>query len=150
MDNKDLQSLTEEISIKDFHKPFVHQAFFNKRLKTTGGRYDLQTHNIEINEKHFQMYGISEVEGIIKHELCHYHLHIEGKGYKHRDQDFRELLKEVKAPRFCRSVKAKSSVQLVHEYRCSACQQTYMRRRRMNTDKYVCGKCRGKLIKIDS
>ncbi|WP_315906559.1 SprT family protein [Priestia koreensis] len=150
MDNKDLQSLTEEISIKDFHKPFLHRAYFNKRLKTTGGRYDLQMHNIEINEKHFQMYGISEVEGIIKHELCHYHLHIEGKGYKHRDQDFRELLKRVKAPRFCRSVKANNSVQVVHEYRCSVCQQVYMRRRRINTDKYVCGKCRGKLIKIDS
>ncbi len=31
-------------------------------------------------------------------------LHIEGKGYKHRDADFRDLLKKVGAPRFCSTI----------------------------------------------
>ena len=53
----------------------------------------LQTHHIQINPKSFEIYGIEELEGIIRHELCHYHLHIEGKGYKHRDKDFKDLLK---------------------------------------------------------
>ena len=38
---------------------------------------------------------MEELIGIIKHELCHYHLHLEGKGYQHRDKDFKELLKKV-------------------------------------------------------
>ena len=29
---------------------------------------------------------MEELIGIIKHELCHYHLHLEGKGYQHRDR----------------------------------------------------------------
>ena len=44
---------------------------------------------------------MEELIGIIKHELCHYHLHIEGKGYQHRDRDFKQLLQKVDAPRFC-------------------------------------------------
>ena len=44
---------------------------------------------------------MEELIRIIKHELCHYHLHLEGKGYKHRDQDFKELLQKVGASRFC-------------------------------------------------
>lgn len=61
----------------------------------------LGSRNIEINKKYFEQLGEAELIGIIKHELCHYHLHIEGKGYKHCDKDFRDLLKKVGAPRFC-------------------------------------------------
>ncbi len=75
---------------------------FNSRLRTTGGRYLLNTHNIELNYRYYEMYGKEELVGIVKHELCHYHLHIAGRGYKHRDKDFRELLKAVDAPRFCK------------------------------------------------
>lgn len=35
------------------------------------------------------------MERIIKHELCHYHLHLRGMGYKHRDADFKTLLAQV-------------------------------------------------------
>ena len=61
----------------------------------------MQSHNIEINKKYLDELGIEELIGIIKHELCHYHLHIEGKGYQHRDRDFKQLLQKVDAPRFC-------------------------------------------------
>ena len=47
------------------------------------------------------MFGLEELRGIILHELCHYHLHILGMGYRHGDADFRNLLKKVGAPRFC-------------------------------------------------
>ncbi|MDN8848724.1 SprT family protein, partial [Staphylococcus aureus] len=81
--------LTEEISAMYFDRRFEHKAYFNHRLKTTGGRYLLNSHNIEINEKQFIKYGESAIIDIIKHELCHYHLHIQGKGYKHKDSDFK-------------------------------------------------------------
>ena len=53
--------------------------------------------------------GEKELIGIIKHELCHYHLHLEGKGYQHQDQEFKKLLKKVGAPRFCTPLPGQTS-----------------------------------------
>ncbi|MCI3985680.1 SprT family protein [Bacillus vallismortis] len=150
MDNKELQKLTEDISDTYFNKPFRHQALFNDRLKTTGGRYLLTSHNIELNRKYLIEHGREELIGIIKHELCHYHLHLEGKGYKHRDRDFRALLQQVNAPRFCTPLKKKTENKKTYRYICTACGQQYIKKRAMNPDRYRCGKCRGKIKRIFS
>ncbi|SHS48268.1 SprT-like family [Mycobacteroides abscessus subsp. abscessus] len=151
MGDNELQNLVEEISIQFFNKPFRHTAFFNSRLRTTGGRYMLRSHNIEINRSYLEQLGEQELIGIIKHELCHYHLHLEGKGYQHRDHDFKTLLKKVDAPRFCSTLPNRPEVRTqktVRIYQCTGCAQQYNRKRKINTSKYVCGKCRGKLIEI--
>ena len=85
MNNQELQKLTESIAMNDFNQPFQHRVFFNKRLRTTGGRYMLESHHIEINPKQYETYGKQALIDIIKHELCHYFLHIEGKGYQPKD-----------------------------------------------------------------
>lgn len=54
----------------------------------------LSDHSIEVNPQIEKEFGRDEVVGVIKHELCHYHLHIEGRGYKHGDSDFKALLKK--------------------------------------------------------
>lgn len=151
MDDLELQKLVEEISLQSFGKSFRHKAYFNGRLRSTGGRYMLNTHNIEINRKYLDQLGHDELTGIIKHELCHYHLHIEGKGYKHRDIDFRLLMKEVGAPRFCSPLPEKTKNNTKQQtviYVCINCGQIYERRRKINVQKYVCGKCKGKLKKV--
>ncbi len=151
MDNQELQELVKKISIEFFHKPFRHQAFFNPKLRSTGGRYLLGTNNIEINKKYLIQLGEEELIGIIKHELCHYHLHLEGKGYQHRDQDFKALLKKTGAPRYCTRLPdapKKRSFKKILFYECSNCRMQYKRKRRINTSKYVCGRCSGKLVKI--
>lgn len=154
MTDQELQNLVRNISNDLFHKQFKHKAFFNPRLRTTGGRYMLNSHNIEINRKYFTQLGQEELIAIIKHELCHYHLHLEGKGYKHQDKDFKELLKQVGAPRFCSTLpeetktKQRSKRRKFLIYQCSSCKLTYRRKRSINTTKYVCGKCRGKLVKV--
>ena len=91
MTDEELQRLVEQLSLTAFQRPFTHQATFNRRLRTTGGRYLLATHNIEINPRMITA-GQDALAGIIKHELCHYHLHLTGKGYMHRDHDFKVLL----------------------------------------------------------
>lgn len=144
MTDLELQKMVEELSEKYFNKPFLHKASFNSRLRTTGGRYLLQSHNIELNRKSYEKFGIKELEGIILHELCHYHLHIEGKGYKHRDKDFRELLKRVGAPRYCSTIEEKKKG-VTYIYTCNQCGQKYYRKRKINLSKYCCGKCFGKL-----
>ena len=147
MTDSQLQQLVEEISMKYFERPFVHNAYFNPRLRTTGGRYLLNNHNIEFNKKSYEVFGIQELHGIILHELCHYHLHIQGKGYKHRDADFRSLLKKVGAPRFCSTIEEnkKRNSGLLYIYECVKCKQPYNRRRRIDLQKYKCGKCFGEL-----
>lgn len=77
MDNEKLQQLTEKISRQSFGWEFKHEAYFNNRLRTTGGRYLLQSHNIEINPKQYEQFGEAAIIDIIKHELCHYHLHLQ-------------------------------------------------------------------------
>lgn len=153
MDDKELQALVEHLSMEYFHKPFKHRAYFNPRLRTTGGRYLLKSHHIEINRKYYEQLGKEELIGIIKHELCHYHLHLAGKGYKHRDKDFKKLLEEVNAPRFCSDFPQRPSRKITRKkyiYQCTKCELIYERKRTVNLEKYVCGKCQGKLIKIHS
>lgn len=147
MTDEQVQRLVEELSLVKFGWPFLHKAYFNKRLKTTGGRYLLRSHNIELNRKLYDHFGEGELRGIILHELCHYHLHIRGLGYKHRDYDFRQLLKKVGAPRFCSTIETekKKRKQIIHTYICEECHQSYKRKRKMDISKYCCGKCKGKL-----
>lgn len=146
-----LQELVKEISIKYFQLPFRHQATFNPRLRTTGGRYLLRTGNVEINKQYYDAHGESELIGIIKHELCHYHLHQNGKGYQHKDRDFKNLAAKVGAPRYCQPLPNadKKSNTTVYRYQCSKCSFLYTRKRRVNTQKYVCGKCHGKLKLVE-
>ncbi|WP_307327839.1 SprT family protein [Evansella vedderi] len=146
MSDEELQKLVESISENDFKKPFKHKAFFNGRLRTTGGRYSLNTHHIEINPKQYSYYGLEELVKIIKHELCHYHLHLEGRGYQHKDKDFKVLLKEVGGSRFCQTLpNARRVVKKLYVYECKQCGITFKRKRRFDTRKYVCGKCKGRI-----
>ncbi|WYJ93150.1 SprT-like protein [Enterococcus sp. 9D6_DIV0238] len=147
MNDQRLQELVERISLADFGKPFCHQAYFNRRLKTTGGRYHLQSHNIDFNPKVFERYGEPELVNVIKHELCHYHLHLEGKGYQHKDAEFKALLKQTGGSRYVRPL-VEQKPQSYHQYQCEKCQTLILRKRRINTQRFVCGKCRGKLIEL--
>ena len=144
MNEHELQNLTEEISRTSFHREFTHKITYNRRLRSSGGRYLLQTGNIEINPLVEQELGLEALIGVIKHELCHYHLHQTGGGYRHRDADFKRLLHQVGGSRFVERMKEPNFI-----YECTACHHRYPRMRKMNTNRYVCGKCRGKLILLD-
>ena len=151
MNEINVQQLVETLSLEKFKRPFLHKAYFNTRLKSTGGRYMLATHNIELNYKLYEHFGEKELIGIILHELCHYHLHIQGKGYKHRDKDFRELLQTVGAPRFCSVLPSENKRTIItHTYQCKDCGLLYKRKRRLNINKYRCGKCKGVLDLVQS
>ncbi|MBU5443408.1 SprT family protein [Paenibacillus sp. MSJ-34] len=149
MDDKELQSWVERISIHSFGLPFKHKATFNKRLRATGGRYFMKTHNIEINPHQLEAYGAEEVEKIIKHELCHYHLHLQRKGYRHRDPDFKALLARVGGSRYCRSLPSAQGRRRPEPYRyklvCARCGTEYPRKRKVDPRRFACGKCRGPL-----
>ena len=144
MEELDLQELCQEISNQYFHKEFRHQITYNARLKSSGGRFILKTGNIEINPKVETILGKEVLIGVIKHELCHYHLHQEGKGYRHQDRDFKMLLQQVGGHRFVERMEPYRYV-----YSCNSCRATFHRMRKIDTKKFRCGRCRGSLI-LDS
>lgn len=149
MTEEELQSLVQEISLTYFHRPFHHRAKFNARLRTTGGRYLLQSHNLEFNERQLVHFGLDTFVGIIKHELCHYHLHLTGSGYRHRDSDFRKLLQIVGGSRFCGTIPGAVNLSgLRYMYQCKKCGLPIIRKRRLDTRRYVCAKCGGKILFI--
>lgn len=152
MNNEQLQVWVEEISIRSFGIPFRHQATFNRRLKTTGGRYFMKSHDIEINPGQLESYGVEEVEKIIKHELCHYHLHIAGRGYRHRDPEFKALLAKVKGSRYCQALpgsKKRGPMPFRYKLICTSCGMEYARKRKVDIKRYRCGQCRGNLKLTD-
>lgn len=151
MQQRELQQLVQQLSIEAFGKPFRHEARFNARLRTTGGRYKLLDGSIEINPAVLELYDLDELIGIIKHELCHYHLHQEGKGYRHGDADFKKLLRETGSPRYCKPLQKENNRAVkIHLYRCKSCRLEYRRRRRMDVRKYRCGKCAGEIMLIQN
>lgn len=143
MTNEQLQALIEQVSLDHFNKAFRHHAWFNARLKTTGGRYHLADHHIDVNPKLMEPEYQEYLIGVIKHELCHYHLHLEGGGYRHRDQDFKQLLHSVEGLRYSPLTFAPKK-RIVYE--CLNCHQIYLRQKAINTQRFCCGKCRGKLV----
>ena len=67
-----------------------------------------------------------------------------GKGYKHADRDFKDLLAKVDGLRY--APKMQGQEENYYLYQCQSCGRIYRRKRRVNTRKFGCGLCRGKLI----
>lgn len=146
MKQEELQNLVEEISLKCFKRPFLHKVKINTRMRTTGGRYHLDDHHIEINQHFLAVNHRQDLIGIIKHELCHYHLHLAGLGYQHRDVDFKNLLAKVGGSRYAPDIGLRKPKKKKYLYRCTNCNRKYWRVKKLNTRKYVCGRCHGKLF----
>lgn len=148
MNEIELQKLVERISLQFFGRPFRHRVKINRRMKTTGGRYHLDDHHIEINAHFLDPEHYDDLEGIIKHELCHYHLHLLGMGYQHRNRDFKLLLQKVGGSRYAPDIGLRRKRKLNYVYVCQNCGLKYPRIRRINTRRYRCGRCRGKLVLV--
>ncbi|WP_225047713.1 SprT family protein [Lacticaseibacillus kribbianus] len=139
MTNQDLQALVAAVSTEWFHRPFTNRASFNNRLRTTGGRMLLATENLEFNPKVFEAGDEAVRLGIIKHELCHYHLHQLHRGFRHRDADFRALLQQVGGLRFTPQLTPPAPPRYL--YVCTGCGTPYPRKRRIDLRRLRCGKC---------
>lgn len=145
MTEQELQQLVEQISLEAFGLPFIHRVKINSRMRTTGGRYHLDDHHLEINAHFLETKNQQYLPGIIKHELCHYHLHLCGQGYRHRDSEFKFLLAKVGGLRYAPEIGMTRRMKNKYHYRCQSCGQDYFRIRRVNTARFYCGKCHGRL-----
>ncbi|WP_165329192.1 SprT family protein [Streptococcus tangpeifui] len=141
-----LTDYVKQVSLEDFGQPFKHRAFWNRRLRTTGGRFFPKDGHLDFNPKIYEAVELTIFRKIVRHELCHYHLYYAGKGYKHDDREFRQLLKEVDGLRYVPKLQEQNFRYL---YQCQACGQTYPRQRRVNLNKFRCGRCQGRLILLE-
>lgn len=149
MNELQLQRYVEQVSLKWFNKPFHHQASFNNRLRTTGGRYHIQSHNLDFNPKIIDEFSDDTFLGVVKHELCHYHLHLEGRGYKHGDQDFKDLLKNVGGTRYTPLTEIEKHKRHRWVYQCQGCSLIVKRSRKFNTERFICRNCRSQFKLIN-
>lgn len=138
-----LTDYVKKVSEEDFGKPFRHRAVWNSRLRSTGGRFFPKDGHLDFNIKLYEEFGQEIFRRIVRHELCHYHLYFEKKGYRHQDTDFKTLLQKVNGLRYApKSQKEEASY---HIYCCQKCGQQYPRKRLVDTKKFRCGRCLGKL-----
>lgn len=142
MTNEELQVLTEQWSQQYFGRPFQHRIFFNRRLKTTGGRYHLSDHHIDINPLMYTEFDLANLRGVVLHELCHYHLHLMRLDYHHRSQAFKTLLAQVGGSRYA-PLTSQARIKRVGRwhYVCTGCGCEITRQRHFNTQRYVCRRC---------
>ncbi|MGT2784870.1 SprT family protein [Streptococcus merionis] len=138
-----LTDYVKQVSLEDFGKAFKHTAHWNKRLRSTGGRFFPKDGHLDFNPKIYEEHGLAIFRQIVRHELCHYHLYFEKKGYRHTDQDFKQLLTQVDGLRYAPALPNR---QIYKRYHCQTCGMQYFRKRRINTANYRCGKCRGLLV----
>lgn len=80
-----LTEYVRQVSLEDFGREFRHRAEWNSRLQTTGGRFFPKDRHLDFNPKIYQAFGLEVFRKIVRHELCHYHLYDQGKGYRHKD-----------------------------------------------------------------
>lgn len=139
--NLELTERVRKLSLVNFQRSFDHEARWNKRLRSTGGRFFPNDLHLDFNPK---MAELAEFDRVILHELVHYHLYRQNRGYKHADKDFKALLAQVGGLRYAPKIIDKTPRYL---YICQNCQQIYPRQRKIDLKKYRCGKCRGQLIK---
>lgn len=140
----DLTDYVRQVSEEDFGWSFRHEARWNRRLQTTGGRFFPADGHLDFNPKLYEACGLDIFRQIVRHELCHYHLYFQGRGYRHRDQEFKQLLQAVGGLRYTPRLKVEKTAPYL--YSCQACGQLYQRKRRINVARYRCGRCRGALF----
>ena len=67
-----LTNYVRQVSLEDFGKEFHHEADWNKRLRSTGGRFFPKDGHLDFNPKIYEQFGLETFRKIVRHELCHY------------------------------------------------------------------------------
>lgn len=119
--------------------------YISNRLKSTFGYFRHKSGKpmeIQMSYDLLTYHDDETIIDILKHELIHYVCFITGKQYKDGSKDFESELRR-QGVHSTRTFKYKGKV---HEYICSCCNKTIVRRRKFSTSKYICTTGKGKFI----
>lgn len=152
MDTQDLYQLANSLSLQFWQKPLTIKVVWNTRLRSSAGRYIYSKagpQRIEVSYQEYIDYGLAEVVNILKHELCHFHLHQQNKAFQDGSVVFKQECQRVGA-QLTAKPRAVKYVQIF----CSSCGQLlgYRQRIRKNLISSCCGSSlmRGKEVLITS
>ena len=116
-----LTEYVRQVSLEDFGREFRHRAEWNSRLQTTGVVSFPRIDTLISTRKYTKFFGLEVFRKIVRHELCHYHLYDQGKGYRHKDLAFKQLLQQVDGLRFTPPLPDRTRrVKRIYLYQCPA------------------------------
>lgn len=143
LDERKLNEYVRELSMEYFDKPYESKVSYNNRLKKVVGRCFVESGRIELATVYAKYSDDEEVKDTILHELVHYHLYREGYEHEHHGANFKALAKKVGASRYAKAVPIKYYNHV--EVTCEDCGHTFSQYKAFDTNRYVCGRCSGKL-----
>lgn len=90
--------------------------FYSKTIYIKGKKVR-QPLKISISKNLLEYYSLENIEGVIKHELCHYHLYKMGGKFSDGDKEFEDELKRIGS----HSSRTLTRAGIVYTVRCSCC-----------------------------
>ena len=95
-----LTEYVRQVSLEDFGRGIPSSGRVEFTSSNHWGRFFPKDRHLDFNPKIYQAFGLEAFRKIVRHELCHYHLYDQGKGYRHKDLAFKQLLQQVDGLRF--------------------------------------------------
>lgn len=92
-------------------------GLFYYRTVYNSGEFVREPIKIVISKQLTEHYSLENIEGVIKHELCHYHLYKMGGNYSDGDKEFEDELKRIGS----HSTRTLTRAGEVHKCICSCC-----------------------------
>ena len=93
--------------------------FYSSTVYKNGQRVR-QPLKIAISKSLLEYYSLENIEGVIKHELCHYHLYKKGGNFSDGDKEFEDELKRIGSHSTC----TLSRAGMMYTVKCSCCGKT--------------------------
>jgi SprT-like protein len=145
-----LQKLADKLSLHYWQRKCEVPVTWNGRLTRSMGRFLYSTkgkgrtpQGIELSKYAAQFINRDIFISVLLHELCHYHLFIQGKPFDDHHPVFEKELERVGAI----STNTVQIPQKSFQLYCSKCNKSIGIRKRLNTALYRSGCCKGKILK---
>lgn len=149
VDELELERIADEFLIENFAMELDVPIVLNGRLSKALGRHVYFRHaketvQIELSKDLIRYYDDETVIDVLKHELVHHALLVDGLPHRDGEYYFEKTLKELGVSRTNHySHKGKS-----HIYECTGCQNTFKEVRKFNTARYRCSRCQSQLMYV--
>lgn len=141
MDGRELYSIAREFLDKEFDMKLEIPIFISNRMKTVFGYFQYKNKTtpwkIQISQEFIDTHPREHVIDVLKHELVHYALFVQGKPHKDGQRYFEDTLKRLGV---CATHTYKTLGKF-HEYRCNCEGKVYHRKRRLPKGS-ICGTCK--------
>ncbi|GAA0357958.1 SprT-like domain-containing protein [Bacillus horti] len=153
VDSEKLEDLSQKLSLHFWGKRCDIPVLWNGRLTKSMGRFMFSSRGrtrtalrIELSKHAVRFIPPEIFIAVLLHELCHYHLFIQGQPFEDGHPVFEEELRRVGAI----STNVVQLPQKGFELYCSKCHERLGSRKRMNTKHYLSACCKAQILKKEA